>query len=80
MLVVLSFESGERREVELAGVPRRGDYIRLSDVLSEESSLEVEHVLWLEETAITKKAVSITGPNSHHATDGAETTASTSWW
>jgi len=46
--VVLSFPNGERQEVLLAGVPRAGDSIRLTNGAGTTPSYAVEHVLWME--------------------------------
>jgi hypothetical protein len=46
--VVLSWPNHVRKEVVLAGVPRIGEHIRLSDAEPDEASLAVEYVLWLE--------------------------------
>ena len=46
--VTLSHPNGQRQEVLLAGVPRKGDHIRLTNGVS--PSLEVLHVLWLQGT------------------------------
>lgn len=45
--VELSFANGQRQEVLLAGVPRAGESIRLSNG-AQTPSLIVEHVLWME--------------------------------
>jgi hypothetical protein len=46
--VVISFPGGVRREVVLAGVPRVGEHIRLSDIAPTDPPLLVEYVLWCE--------------------------------
>ncbi len=49
MITVILSQRGQRdREVILAGVPREGETIRVSNGKSE--SLVVEHVLWMEGT------------------------------
>jgi hypothetical protein len=44
-LVILLYPDGQRREVILAGIPVKGDTIRLA---SDPRSLVVEHRLWME--------------------------------
>ena len=45
--VTLSYPNGERQEVLLSDVPRKGDSIRLKNGAGG-PALMVEHVLWLE--------------------------------
>lgn len=47
IVVTLSFPNGQRQDVLLAGVPRLGDHVRLTNGPSG-PSLVVEHVLWME--------------------------------
>ena len=50
MITVILSQRGQRdREVILAGVPRQGETIRVTNGAAE--SLLVEHVLWMEGTA-----------------------------
>lgn len=44
--VILSYPDGSTQHVTLVGVPRVGDYVRLRATPPEDSSFEVEHVLW----------------------------------
>ena len=46
--VIISFPSGNRQEVLLAGVPRVGESIRLRGKSADSPSLIVEHILWQE--------------------------------
>jgi hypothetical protein len=45
ILVILLYPDGQRREVILAGIPAKGDTIRLK---SDSQTLVVEHRLWME--------------------------------
>jgi hypothetical protein len=47
IVVTLSYPNGQRREVLLAGVPREGEHIRLSNG-ADTPSLVVDQVLWME--------------------------------
>jgi hypothetical protein len=46
--ITLSFPNGSRQDVLLAGVPRKGDHIRLNGN-GAAPSLVVEHILWMED-------------------------------
>jgi len=49
LITVVLSEKGQRdREILLAGIPRKGETIRLAN--GKDRSLLVEHVLWLETT------------------------------
>jgi len=48
IVVCIVHPNGQRQEVLLAGTPRRGDHIRLSEGSPTEPSLVVEQVLWQE--------------------------------
>jgi len=47
IVVTLSHPNGQQQEVILAGVPRKGESIRLTNGLTD-PALMVEHVLWME--------------------------------
>jgi len=46
--VIISHPNGQRQEVLLAGVPRKGEHVRLSRSEVSGPSLVVEHILWVE--------------------------------
>lgn len=48
ILVTLTHPNGQREEVLLAGVPRKGESIRLIDGTTSGPALIVEHVLWMQ--------------------------------
>ena len=46
--VILTYPNGQQQQVTLAGVPRAGDHIRITENLLSAPSLIVDLVLWSE--------------------------------
>ena len=46
--VILTYPNGQQQQVTLAGVPRTGDHVRITENLLGAPSLIVDLVLWLE--------------------------------
>ena len=46
--VILTYPNGQQQQVTLAGVPRAGDHIRITENLLGAPSLVVELVMWSE--------------------------------
>ena len=46
--VILTYPNGQQQQVTLAGVPRVGDHIRITENLLSAPSLIVDMVLWME--------------------------------
>jgi len=68
---MLVFANGERERALLEGVPRAGDYIRLTRMTPQDLSLLVEQVLWSEVESTAVEAT-ITVAVTPHGRSGVE--------
>jgi hypothetical protein len=60
ILVVLAYPNGQRENVQLDGIPRVGDHIRLADAEPGANPLVVEAVVWLEKNTVEDHGVLVT--------------------